>query len=116
MQTAQINRMKYCAQPFCGAIVTRGRCPLHTKTEHDRKNANIRRWYRSPRWRALRAWKLSTEPQCPGGYGRIFLCGAPTTDVDHIDPHRGNPARFWNPQNLQALCHRCHSAKTGSGA
>ena len=34
------------------------------------------------------------------------------TDVDHIVPHRGDPALFWDEENWQALCHSCHSKKT----
>jgi len=33
--------------------------------------------------------------------------------VDHIIPHRGDLALFWDEKNnWQALCHRCHSRKT----
>jgi len=32
--------------------------------------------------------------------------------VDHIQSHRGNQDLFWNPDNHQALCKRCHDAKT----
>ncbi len=34
------------------------------------------------------------------------------TEVDHIQPHRGVMALFQDRQNLQSLCHKCHSAKT----
>lgn len=30
------------------------------------------------------------------------------TVVDHITPHRGNPALFWDRSNWQALCQSCH--------
>ena len=36
------------------------------------------------------------------------------TDVDHITPHRGDWALFVNPNNLQSLCHSCHSRKTAA--
>lgn len=32
------------------------------------------------------------------------------TVVDHIQPHQGNQALFWNPENHQGLCARCHSS------
>ena len=32
--------------------------------------------------------------------------------VDHIIPHRGDEALFWDRSNWQALCHRHHSIKT----
>ncbi|WP_234463967.1 HNH endonuclease signature motif containing protein [Paracoccus caeni] len=46
------------------------------------------------------------------------MCGCRTTtgrknpraaEVDHIIPHRGDEARFWNVNNLQCLCKVCHS-------
>ena len=35
------------------------------------------------------------------------------TVVDHIVPHRGDPKLFWDPDNWQTLCKRCHDKKTG---
>lgn len=32
-----------------------------------------------------------------------------TTLVDHVIPHRGDMALFWDPKNWQALCDRCHN-------
>jgi 5-methylcytosine-specific restriction protein A len=34
------------------------------------------------------------------------------TDVDHIEPHKGSWERFTDRDNLQSLCHSCHSRKT----
>ena len=36
----------------------------------------------------------------------------PATVVDHVRPHKGNPAVFWDSTNLQSLCVQCHDAKT----
>ena len=45
--------------------------------------------------------------------GRFRLCGAPATEIDHIaGPIDGD---INHPDNLQALCHDCHTAKTLSG-
>lgn len=52
-------------------------------------------------WRVLRERVLSEEPLCR-------MCGAPATDVDHIDNDGNNNER----DNLQGLCHECHSRKT----
>lgn len=30
--------------------------------------------------------------------------------VDHITPHKGNTALFWNRDNWQALCKHCHDS------
>ncbi|WP_278244315.1 HNH endonuclease [Caldisalinibacter kiritimatiensis] len=36
----------------------------------------------------------------------------PATVVDHIVPHHGDEALFWNEDNLQSLCKLCHDRKT----
>jgi 5-methylcytosine-specific restriction protein A len=62
------------------------------------------------RWKQLRAAQLWREPLCRHcqEQGRITAA----TDVDHIEPHKGNLVLFYAPANLQSLCHSCHSAKT----
>lgn len=35
------------------------------------------------------------------------------TVVDHIKPHRGDKALFWDEHNWQPLCKKCHDTKTG---
>jgi len=107
--------LRPCTYPRCANLVDGGgRCPTHRPTEADRPNADVRTWYRTPRWRALRTVVLRDQPYCAdcAREGRRV----PTTDVDHIEPHRGDAGLFWSRQNLQALCHRHHSAKTGRGA
>lgn len=32
--------------------------------------------------------------------------------VDHIIPHKGNKALFWDTRNWQPLCKPCHDSKT----
>ncbi|MGM9649714.1 MAG: HNH endonuclease [Butyricicoccaceae bacterium] len=32
--------------------------------------------------------------------------------MDHIKPHRGDWGLFADQNNLESLCHRCHSRKT----
>ena len=39
----------------------------------------------------------------------------PATQTDHVVPHRGDRAVFWNVWNLQSLCDACHSRKTQAG-
>lgn len=36
-------------------------------------------------------------------------------EVDHIVPHKGDQELFWEPENWQTLCKRCHSSKTARG-
>jgi 5-methylcytosine-specific restriction endonuclease McrA len=104
---------RFCVVPGCSQHVTgRRRCLAHAVTaEHARPNYAVRRWYRTPRWQALRARILRDA-----GYA-CALCGQVTLalDVDHILRHQGIAALFWDAANLQPLCRRCHARKTQRG-
>ena len=62
------------------------------------------------RWRRARAAYLARHPFCVPceAAGRL----APATVVDHVLPHRGDPALFWGEGNWQGLCKPCHDRKT----
>lgn len=83
--------------------------------DHDeaRRGLASRRWYNSAAWKAkphgLR-WQCLVRDQftCQWpGCGRIV---ADTSQLvaDHIEPHRGQRARFFDLGNLQTLCKKCH--------
>ena len=59
------------------------------------------------RERQLTAAERQAVIERDGGHCR--LCGAPATEVDHIAGSSGDPT------NLQAVCHDCHTRKTGLG-
>ena len=63
-------------------------------------------------WKKLRAAILRQRPLCVEceKIGRIVKA----THLDHITPHRGDMALFHDTDNLQGLCHSCHSAKTAA--
>ena len=61
--------------------------------------------YASPKWKALRDAKLREEPYCQ-------ICGAPATEVHHIQPHNGDPELFYDSGNLMSICHSCHVKET----
>jgi 5-methylcytosine-specific restriction endonuclease McrA len=100
--------MPYCVAPGCAAIVPRGRCRAHTVR---RENAVTRRWYYTARWMALRAEVLREALYTCGICGQVQQ----RLEVDHIRKHHGDPGRFWDKANLQALCPTCHHAKTQRG-
>jgi len=59
-------------------------------------------------WRKARALYLSANPLC-------VMCKeidrlTPSKVVDHITPHRGDMRLFWDRDNWQALCKRCHDS------
>ena len=100
---------RFCIHPGCRAIV-RGasRCEKHAQAKAQASNAArpaYHAWYKGPGWKRERRAFLLAHPQC-------VACGAPASEVDHIRPHRGDAALFWDAANWQPLCLPCHSRKT----
>ena len=61
------------------------------------------------RWQQARLHYLAEHPLCA-------MCAAdgkvvPATVVDHIKPHGGNDALFWDSANWQPLCKHCHDSR-----
>lgn len=62
------------------------------------------------RWRQIRERFLFDHPLCRDPFGIHKGIPIEATDVDHITPRRkGGPD---TEDNLQPLCHACHSRKT----
>lgn len=64
--------------------------------------------YQNHRWRKLRAAQLEREPLCRycKRQGKVTVA----TVCDHVTPHRGDLAIFWQPGNYQSLCALHHNA------
>jgi 5-methylcytosine-specific restriction protein A len=62
------------------------------------------------RWRKARARFLQEHPLCAAceRQGRVTAAAV----VDHIVPHRGDQALFWDERNWQPMCRKCHDRKT----
>jgi 5-methylcytosine-specific restriction enzyme A len=97
--------LRYCLQHGCGQTVPRGYCHAHQPVRD--KGVHYGR-----RWGKARARYLADHPFCVDCEKLNMITLA--TDVDHIEPHRGNSERFWDEHNWQALCHSHHSAKTAT--
>ncbi|ANB35179.1 5-methylcytosine-specific restriction endonuclease McrA [Rhodovulum sulfidophilum] len=70
-----------------------------------------RAWYRTARWRKLRRKILARAGHVCEQTGVPLLGRAPAPDsavIDHIRPHRGDPALFWDEDNLQAVSKAWH--------
>ena len=117
-------RLKVCAAAGCEEISTPGlsHCDEHEQRRKDRLKQQrakaqtspaaimARRLYADPKWvRASKAF-LRDNPLCVDCLELNVV--EPATDVDHIEPHKGDRKRFWTRSNWQSLCHRCHSRKT----
>jgi 5-methylcytosine-specific restriction protein A len=109
-----------CAMPGCAALVSRARyCSAHaaqrgfsssTRQEVERSRGNRHeRGYTNDWVKASRAFRLA-HPLCVRceQMGRL----TPTAVTDHIVPHKGDRALFWDRSNWQPLCKSCHDAKT----
>lgn len=108
------SALRPCPVPGCPELVRQGRCADHARAlDRNRPNLEARRWYQTPQWRALRAQVLHEEPCCKVCLSRDEV--TPSTDVDHMIPHQGNPERFWDRNNLQGICKVCHGRKTRAG-
>ncbi len=108
--------LRPCRHPGCFRLTANGWCLEHQpKTKRpDQRSEQAKEWhklYSKDIWtKVLRPGQLLREPFCRECAKRGYRVRA--TEVDHIKPHRGDWALFIDPNNLQSLCHACHSAKT----
>lgn len=105
--------LRPCRHPGCVALTRDGWCPAHKpkSAPRSRESSAWRGWYSLKIWTDdLRQGQLFREPLCRecARYG----IRTTATDVDHIRDHKGDWALFTDRENLQSLCHSCHSRKT----
>jgi len=98
---------KPCAAPGCSQPTTDRYCEAH-RSEQWRGTASQRGY--TYRWAKVRRRFLKEHPLCAECQRQGLVVAA--TVVDHIVPHRGDQALFWDRENWQALCKSCHDAKT----
>ena len=102
-QTMPMKPPRLCG---CGSVVPGGAicpCQRERKARADRARPSAAaRGYTSV-WQKASKRFLAKHPTCA-------RCHAPATLVDHIKPHRGDQALFWDSAgNWQSLCTSCHS-------
>lgn len=71
------------------------------RPSYEERRATSRQRGYDGRWAKARFTYLAHHPLCA-------MCGDPATVVDHIVPHEGDQARFWDVTNWQPLCKPCH--------
>jgi 5-methylcytosine-specific restriction protein A len=111
-------KKKICFHAGCNELIdyTERYCPKHKgEAENNRNNRpyyqNAMKYntslYNTVRWRKLRAEHLRGNPYC-------ICCGTreKPLQVDHIVTPKGNEDLFYDANNLQTLCLRCHAVKT----
>lgn len=105
-----------CRAPGCPRYAEPGTntCSVH-KQPHGPKRVETAAYhylYTQRAWIDGRAVFLAIHPLC--AECQKHGCLAAATVVDHIVPHRGDPALFYNQDNWQTLCKPCHDAKTAT--
>lgn len=111
-----LSPLKPCLHPGCPELVRSGRCEAHAqqrREEQERvyRDPESKRLYNSARWQRLRRIQLAAEPWCDDCLAEGVY--TPATDVDHDEPHRGDPVKFFTGK-LNSKCKQHHSAKTAS--
>ncbi len=109
-----------CRHPGCSQLVRDGGgyCAQHKRIKQEiSKQADKDRGTSAQRgygykWQKLRANYLASHPLCVACKKTGLLKVAEV--VDHIVPHKGDMALFWDSGNWQPLCKTCHDRKTAT--
>lgn len=75
------------------------------KREHDERRGSARERGYDSRWDKARRGYLRANSLCVCCQVNGYL--HPAKIVDHIEPHKGDQAKFWNSENWQPLCEWC---------
>ena len=67
-----------------------------------------KRWYGTARWERLRRKVFLRDLYRCQAKGCGKTIASPV--CDHIKPHRGDEALFWDEGNLQTMCKPCHDS------
>jgi 5-methylcytosine-specific restriction endonuclease McrA len=101
--------LRPCTYAGCTNLVKHGRCPDHRQAEPDYHKPEHQRLYNTAQWERMRRMQLACQPWCEDCIEQGLF--TPACDVDHVEPHRGDPVKFYTGK-LRSLCHSCHSRKT----
>jgi len=106
-----------CRQPGCPGLTTdrTGYCDEHRQRalqqqDAARPSANERGY--NYRWHKVSRLYLIEHPLCVHCLIEGRVTAADT--VDHIIPHKGNQALFWDESNWQSMCRPHHDKKTAN--
>ncbi|SKA26370.1 HNH endonuclease [Consotaella salsifontis] len=94
---------------LCGGVHAHGeRCPK-AEARHKERKALSDKKRPSAKARGYTAEWARESKRFLAVFSSCRRCGAPATLVDHIKPHKGDKALFWDRRNWQPLCTSCHS-------
>lgn len=96
-------------QPALGRVSTDER----ERSRYRDETQPWRAWYKTARWQKLRRRILKRDLYTCQRTGELLTGKYPAPDgavVDHIQPHRGDPALFWDEENLHAVSKAYHDS------
>lgn len=107
--------LSVCPTSGCPELTAGGRCQdCRRKADRARGSGSARGY--TKRWAQFSKRYLHQHPTCACSADwcehTAGKCGGRSTDVDHVDGSGRNGPRAYDPTNLVALCHPCHSRKT----
>lgn len=105
--------MKPCCKIGCNNLTKERYCADHVKAvqqRYDKERGTAHQRGYDSQWRKARIGFLRNHPLCVYCFAKGLVIEA--TVVDHITPHKGVKALFWERGNWQALCKKCHDSKT----
>ena len=101
-----------CATPGCATLTAERLCETCRKTRGTPTRATAAKRGYGYRWQKTSRAYLAAHPVCADPDGRHPGRLAAATVTDHVVPHKGDMALFWEPNNWQPLCASCHARKT----
>lgn len=104
--------LKPCNRTGCQKLTRERFCADHTKDSqaYDRNRQTAAQRGYDSKWRKVRRAYLLKHPLCVECTEEEQVTAA--TVVDHIIPHKGDKALFWDSKNWQPLCKSHHDRKT----
>lgn len=105
------------AKPRLGSMPSRlGGAPRSEaeRFQHRDKTQHWRSWYKTARWQRLRERVLRRDRYTCQATGVLLVGVYPAANspvVDHVQPHRGDEAKFWDESNLQAVSKEYHDGE-----
>ena len=113
---------KPCRAPGCHVLGVEAYCPEHAAKRKSKAKEKIKAYDKErgsaqdrgydAKWNRFAAAYRKSNPLCvmceKVGVYTLAQC------VDHIIPHKGNMELFWDTDNVQGLCTKCHTTKTAS--
>lgn len=102
--------LKSCEWPSgCPRLSEHRLCEVHRPQRRKDRPSAAERGYDARWYRRSRAWLALPEHRwCVLCLPRLIIA----TVVDHVIPHHGDEALFWDESNWQPLCKHHHDSKT----